>query len=77
MAKLCAELLAEWMAEHPGNRPYVWWAFDAPERRKGTDGEPLPFDNAERNAKVEHWRRKYPTCPNGRRLSSTSVCRRA
>ena len=39
--------------------------------------EPHPFDNAERNAEVEHSRWKYPTWPNGKRLSSTLVCRRA
>lgn len=58
--ELRAGLLADWIAEHPGTRPYAWWTFDAPERRRRIDGQPHPFDNAERIAKVEHWRRDYP-----------------
>ena len=30
---LRGRLLAEWIAENPGARPYAWWAVDAPERR--------------------------------------------
>lgn len=28
------ELLQEWIAEKPGSRPWAWWTFDAPERRR-------------------------------------------
>jgi len=31
---LRGELLPKWIAEHPGTRPYAWWVFDAPERRR-------------------------------------------
>lgn len=86
---LRGELLPKWIAEHPGTRPYAWWVFDAPERRRriGTmrplypvkeidhmtpephcelveDGKPHPFDNPERNAKVDEWRRTYPDVAN-------------
>jgi hypothetical protein len=37
------ELLPEFIAEHPGQRPWAWWAFDAPERRRRLDGV-HPFD---------------------------------
>jgi len=35
---LSEELLAEWIKEHPGSRPYGWWEFSAPrwERKFGT-----------------------------------------
>ncbi|MBN2559398.1 MAG: hypothetical protein JXQ75_00510 [Phycisphaerae bacterium] len=56
---LRAELLPKWIAAHPGTRPYAWWVFDAPERRRRTDGRPHPFDNIERNTKVNDWRQKY------------------
>jgi hypothetical protein len=29
-----AELLPEFIAEHPGQRPWAWWRFDAPERSR-------------------------------------------
>jgi len=25
------QIMAKWLARHPGSRPYGWWAFDAPE----------------------------------------------
>ena len=25
------QLLAEWVSEHPGTRPFAWWTYDAPE----------------------------------------------
>jgi hypothetical protein len=28
------DLLPEWIAEHPGRRPFGWWAFDAIEPRQ-------------------------------------------
>ncbi|MGE4194623.1 MAG: hypothetical protein AB7E51_14640 [Pseudodesulfovibrio sp.] len=37
-----SHLLAEWIREHPGTRPYGWWRFEAPEprRRLGGEGDP-------------------------------------
>jgi hypothetical protein len=32
------ELLAVWVQEHPGTRPWGWWEYDAPEDRP--EGEP-------------------------------------
>ena len=46
------ELLPAWIAEHPGTRPYAWWAFDSPERRRRIDGKPHPFDNPERESHI-------------------------
>jgi len=40
-----AELLPEFVVEHPGTRPHAWWRFDAPEpsrRRLGGIGTPSP-----------------------------------
>lgn len=33
-----AVLLDEWIADNPCTRPYSWWAFDAPERRRCLNG---------------------------------------
>jgi hypothetical protein len=30
------ELLPEWIREHPGTRPHIWWEVDAP---RGTDAD--------------------------------------
>jgi hypothetical protein len=32
-----ASLLARWLIEHPGERPYAWWLIDAPEPRQCLD----------------------------------------
>ena len=56
-AELRDDLLPPWIADHPGTRPWAWWAFTAPERRRRTDGRPHPFDNPERD---EHIRRTSP-----------------
>jgi len=42
------DLLADWIAERPGTRPWAWWRYDAPERRQRIDGKPHPFDSIER-----------------------------
>jgi hypothetical protein len=36
------EIVADWIAEHPGTRPWKWWAVDArePRRRLGGIGTP-------------------------------------
>jgi hypothetical protein len=40
-------LLARWAAEHPGTRPWAWWAWDAPELRGERDGWIAWSDGAE------------------------------
>jgi len=32
-------MLAEWIQENPGTRPYAWWEFEAPEPRGETESE--------------------------------------
>lgn len=41
-----AELLAEFVEEHPGRRPWAWWAFDAPGLRRIVGGGPCSAGNA-------------------------------
>ena len=57
------DLLAEWIQKHPGTRPFAWWLFDSPERRRTADGSVHPFDNPERIAHVEECRLLYPNSP--------------
>jgi len=33
-----AALTADWVAEHPGSRPFAWWLFQAPELRRERPG---------------------------------------
>jgi len=42
--KVRDELLAEWIADHPGRRPWAFWKLDAtePRRRTGGRGEAYP-----------------------------------
>jgi hypothetical protein len=40
-------ILPLWVKHRPGTRPLAFWEFDAPERRKRTNGQ-HPFDNPER-----------------------------
>ncbi len=47
------EMLAKWIAEHPGSRPFCWWMFDAPTRRETIDGSVHPFDRPERKSLCE------------------------
>jgi hypothetical protein len=35
------ELTTEWIAEHPGSRPWAWWKYDAPASRRCIDGAEL------------------------------------
>jgi hypothetical protein len=55
-----ADLLAKWIREKPGTRPYAWWKFDAPERRQRTDNVVHPFDDRVRRRHVEEVGRKNP-----------------
>jgi hypothetical protein len=54
------ELLPRFIAEHPGQRPFAWWKFDAPERRQRTDNVVHGFDDRVRRKHVEDVARKYP-----------------
>lgn len=54
------ELLAEWIASRPGERPFVWWLFDAPTRRETIDGSVHPFDRPERQERCETWHSQHP-----------------
>ena len=42
------ELLSAWVRDDPCTRPWAWWEFDAPERRRRIDGKPHPFDSPAR-----------------------------
>src|SRR4051794_23886652 len=48
------KIMAEWIREQPGTRPWAWWRFDAPApaRRECVDGHLHPFDDKERTLKV-------------------------
>ncbi len=45
------ELTAQWVETAPGSRPWGWWAFQARERRRCTNGV-HPFDNPARQVRV-------------------------
>jgi hypothetical protein len=42
------------IVEFPGTRPWGWWRFDAPERRRRSDGKPHPFDDRGRVERARH-----------------------
>lgn len=55
------EILAEWIMENPGSRPFAWWLFSAPEpRRQRIDGGVHPFDNPERIKAIEKSTEQHP-----------------
>jgi len=54
-------LLPQWIAEHPGTRPYSWWKFDSQEPRQRLDDGPHPFDNPDRQCRVEMMAMNNPT----------------
>lgn len=62
------ELLQEWIASHPGSRPFAWWAFDAPARRETSDGSDHPFDRPERRALCAEWHAQYPAIRHDKRF---------
>lgn len=45
-SKVREVFLAEWVQEHPGERPYAWWAVDAP-RARVDRGHGLDLDGPE------------------------------
>jgi hypothetical protein len=48
------KILADWIREQPGTRPWAWWRWDAPQpaRRERVDGGVHPHDNKARTLKV-------------------------
>ena len=62
-------VMKTWIKKHPGSRPYAWWAFDAPERRRPLHGRLHPFDNPARDEHIERLRIEHPNyCPDAHRL---------
>lgn len=65
---LAPQILRDWIRMTPrpgghggaGTRPAAWWAYDARERRQRIDGKPHPFDNPERQAKIDSMIAQYP-----------------
>lgn len=53
------ELMKAWIAEDPCTRPWAWWAFDAPERRRRINGL-HPFDSPERRRHGKRFGFKRP-----------------
>jgi hypothetical protein len=55
------KLMADWIREQPGTRPWAWWAFDAPQpaRRERIDGGVHPHDNKARSLKVANSDSEY------------------
>jgi hypothetical protein len=45
--ELRVPFMRQWIAEHPGSRPWAWWEFDAPERRQCVN-DVHPFDRPDR-----------------------------
>ncbi len=39
-------ILREWVKAHPGTRPSMWWAFDAPDERERIGGTGMPYSVA-------------------------------
>jgi hypothetical protein len=46
-------LLPAFIEQCPGQRPWCWWKFEAPERRRAVDGKPHPFEDPERQAHLD------------------------
>src|SRR3954451_19809015 len=48
------KIMADWIREQPGTRPWAWWRWDAPQpaRRERIDGQPHPNDNKQRSLHV-------------------------
>lgn len=53
-----AELLAEWITDRPGSRPWAWWKWDAPEpRRRRLGGTGRPWASSLSFGLPTYWRR--------------------
>ena len=66
--ELRTELMAKWIKENPCTRPYAWWRFDSPERRRCTSGV-HPFHTKEHTTETARIKAKYP---NGVKLDALS-----
>ena len=53
------EIMAAWIREHPGSRPWAWWEIDAPEPRRRVGGTGTP--DFEVLAYTPHYERGVPT----------------
>jgi hypothetical protein len=53
------DILPAWIEARPGTRPFAWWRFDAPERRRCTNGV-HPFDDPLQREKLDALVRKHP-----------------
>ncbi len=42
-----AGLLAEWIREHPGSRPFAWWEFDSAGSRRKVGGSGVLYPHGE------------------------------
>lgn len=62
---LSSELMPEFIASHPGQRPWAWWQFDAPERRRCLN-QSHPFDDLRRQERVERIAAESGTAANYR-----------
>jgi hypothetical protein len=51
------EIVAEWVEQQPGSRPWGWWRFEAPEVRQRVDGV-HPFDDPSYQQEADRYRRK-------------------
>lgn len=60
---LRSELLPEYIRNHPGQRPYSWWLYEAPERRQRVDGVQHPFDDRVRKKRIEEVAKHNPAFP--------------
>lgn len=49
------EIMEAWIAERPGTRPWAWWEWDAPERRRCIEG---PGHHCMRNPNAPEWTKR-------------------
>lgn len=53
-----AAILADWIEQHPGTRPFAWWCLEAPARRRVVQGGELVVRIGD-----EVWRREFGVPP--------------
>ena len=52
--------LPAWIAKRPGTRPWAWWRWEAPERRRRIDGGMHQFDVPSYIAEAKRIKRDHP-----------------
>jgi hypothetical protein len=57
-AALQSTIMPAWIQRRPGTRPWAWWKFEAPERRRTVGGRIHPFDDPRRKLAVAKSDRK-------------------